>query len=141
MLNWDEKFATGHSMVDCQHRMLFAYLNRLEHITLVTNPTMDELELFLRFVDFLETYVLTHFRQEEECMLQYRCPAHAANQQAHAEFLEYFRRYKQRLDAKGCRLDALKELHAACRAWIESHILTIDQRLTQCLGHPAAGAT
>lgn len=135
MLNWDDKFATGHLMIDCQHRMLFAYLNRLEEITCHTNPTKEEVELFLRFTDFLETYVLTHFQQEEECMFEHRCPAHAANRAAHQGFIEFFRRFKGRLEAKGCQIEALKELQEACKEWIQDHILKIDAQLKPCLGH------
>jgi len=66
MLNWNEKFETGHELIDTQHRMLISYINRLEVMAGITNPSAVDIELFSRFIEFLESYILTHFTEEGE---------------------------------------------------------------------------
>ena len=101
MLNWNENFATGHALIDTQHRMLIAYVNRLEGLAENTRPSPEEVVLFLRFIEFLEDYLVTHFREEEQCMYRFRCPAHYDNKRAHSEFLDFFQGFKLRFWPRG----------------------------------------
>ncbi|HUC86134.1 MAG TPA: hemerythrin domain-containing protein [Candidatus Acidoferrales bacterium] len=139
MLKWTEKFETGNALLDAQHRMLITYINRLEPFTRVTNPTPQEIDLFLRVVEFLENYALTHFKDEENCMLRFKCPAYRDNKQAHTEFLDFYRQFSRRLSFEGCRPELVKELHQACVAWIQRHILRIDVQLKSSLEQVATG--
>ena len=132
MLRWKEQFETGHTVVDAQHRMLVTYLNRLERMSQNTNPSPEEVVLFFRFTDFLEGYVITHFKEEEECMHRFRCPAHQQNQAAHGKFLKFFRDFNRRLELEGYRPEIIKELFDACAAWIQEHILRVDTQLKPC---------
>jgi len=132
MLNWNENFATGQALIDTQHRMLIAYVNRLEGLAENTSPSPEEVALFLRFIEFLEDYLVTHFKEEEQCMYRFRCPAHHDNLRAHSEFLDFFRGFKLRFDLEGYRSEVVRELFAACVAWIQRHILRIDVQLRSC---------
>ena len=133
MLQWTDKFETGHGQIDSQHKLLISYINHLESMARTTNPCRREVEFMLNLVDFIENYIAVHFRNEESCMLRYRCPAHAENKNAHEQFLKFFQQFKQRFDAEGCRPEVLQELHEACRVWIQGHILHIDVQLRPCL--------
>jgi hemerythrin len=139
MLQWSEKFVTGHSLIDFQHKMLISYINQLEGLTRNTNPTRKEVEFCLQLIGFMDTYITVHFAEEETCMESYRCPVKHENQKAHQDFQRFFRRFKARFDAEGCRPDNLTELHQASSAWIQSHILQIDMQIKPCLKH-APGA-
>ena len=97
MLNWSEKFETGHSWIDAQHRMLIAYVNRLESLSKVTNPSPEDVVMFFQFINFLEDYLVSHFKEEEDCMFHFRCPAHHDNKMAHRDFLDFFKGFKRRL--------------------------------------------
>jgi hemerythrin len=112
--------------------MLIAYVNRLEGLAENTNPSPEEVALFLRFIEFLEDYLVSHFREEEECMFRFRCPAHQDNKRAHTEFLDFFRGFKLRFLDEGYRPEVVRELFAACVAWIQRHILRIDVQLRPC---------
>ncbi len=133
MLQWSEQFETGHALIDTQHKMLITYSNRLGTIARNNNPNRQEVEFVLQFIDFLETYVNTHFEQEEECMESYRCPAHQENKLAHREFLVFYGQFKQRFVTGGFRPEVLTELSEFCGNWIKRHILQIDMRIKPCL--------
>jgi hemerythrin len=132
MLAWSDQFETGHPLIDAQHRMLFSYINRLEVMSQKTGFTREEFEYFLRFVEFLENYILVHFKNEEQCMYRFRCPAHQDNLHSHREFLEFYREFALRLDSKGCGPEAVKELYHFCSNWVRQHILRIDMQLKPC---------
>lgn len=138
MLQWREEFETGHSLIDSQHRMLISHINRLGGLAQAAKAVKDERESLSRFVDFMETYILTHFSEEEECMFRHKCPVHQENIRAHREFVDWFRKFKSRLNTEGYRPEALKELHESCKAWIQQHILRIDVQLKPCLGQAGA---
>jgi hemerythrin len=132
MLDWNEKFATGHHLIDLQHRMLISYVNRLEELSASRHPSKDEIELFFHFMDFLEGYITTHFSEEEGCMFRFRCAAHKENMIAHTEFLDFFRGFKLRLETQGYNPAVVREMYAACIAWILRHILRVDVQLSAC---------
>ena len=136
MLQWNDSFETGHALIDTQHKMLITYINRLETISRNTNPSRQEAEFIVQFIGFMETYIDVHFKQEEECMDSYRCPAHQENKDAHRDFLILFRRFKQQFDTDGSRPEVLMDLHNSVSVWIQKHIMQIDVRLKPCLNHP-----
>lgn len=134
MLAWNDKFATGSALVDTQHRMLIEKINHLENQLngpLPPKATCDEL------INFLGSYVVTHFKFEEQCMEKAKCPAHEINKKAHADFLTFFGKFKEKYVAEGPKPELLKGLHKAAAEWIQNHILTIDIKLKQSLA--AAG--
>ena len=133
MLLWTEKFETGHALIDSQHKMLVRYINRLDGLSRITNPSRQEAEFCIQLIGFLDTYITVHFAQEENCMERYNCPAQQENKKAHQDFLQFFQKFKKRFDAEGCRPDIMMELHGACSSWIQQHILKIDCQLTPCL--------
>jgi hemerythrin len=133
MLQWSQHFETGDPAIDSQHRALISHINRLEEMSHNTNPNRQEVEFILNLVDFVENYTQMHFSHEEDCMERHRCPAHQENKAAHNHFLNFFREFKRRFEAEGCRPNVLKDLHDACSSWIQDHILKIDTRLKPCL--------
>jgi len=129
MIHWTDKFATGDALIDSQHRMLISYINRLEELSRITNPSREQVEQFWAFIEFMEGYVKMHFQDEDACMYRTRCPAYQVNKKMHGEFLVFFRNFLQRLDAEGCRPAVVKELYDYCSVWVQQHILRIDTQL------------
>ena len=133
MVNWTERFATASKVIDQQHRMLINNLNHLESMLTDTNPTREEGEFLIHLIDFLESYAITHFQFEEQCMERYRCPAHAKNKQAHEQFLKFISEFKECSQREGLRPDILRSLHRTLSEWIEGHIPHLDVQLRPCI--------
>lgn len=136
MLIWNKQFETGVPEIDAQHRQLIQHVNRLEAMLVQTNFSKAEVEFLVGFVTFLEDYVESHFRYEEDCMVRFRCPAHQKNQQAHEHFRGLFRRFRERIGKEGLRMELILELNQTIQGWIEGHILAVDTGLRGC--HPHA---
>jgi len=133
MVLWNEKFETGVGRIDLQHRMLINNINHLEEMLVNTNPTREECNFLIHLIGFLESYADMHFAVEEQCMERYRCPAHQQNKDAHQQYRDFFKNFKQRCAAEGFRQDVLKDLHATACQWIENHILQVDTQLKRCV--------
>ena len=133
MLTWNEQFKTGSDTIDEQHQMLIHNINHLECLVNETNPTKETCDFLIGLVDFLESHTEKHFRFEEDCMERHRCPAHAKNKQAHGEFMEFLKQFKEHTRHKGFRPDAVRTLHQTMSQWIEEHILQVDIQLKPCL--------
>src|SRR5690348_18311506 len=133
MVIWTERFATGSETLDQQHRLLINNLNLLESLLADTNHSREQGEFLIHLVDFLESYAITHFKFEEECMERYRCPVHAQNKQAHAQFMEFLREFKEHCRAQGLRPDVLRSLYQRLSSWVEEHLLGVDTQLRPCI--------
>ena len=133
MVHWTEQFTTGSVALDRQHQTLIENINLLETKLLISSPSRQDYESIMQVVDFLEVYADAHFKAEEECMAAYRCPAHAKNKQAHAEFLEFFRDFKEHNRAKGFPREIVATLHEVTSRWIAEHILHVDTQLKSCV--------
>ena len=129
MLTWSEQFATGSALVDTQHRMLIDKINLLERMLSGPPPAKSAVDELL---NFLGSYVGTHFKFEEQCMEKARCPAHERNKQAHAAFLDVFAKFKARYQVEGPKPELLKSLQTTASDWIKSHILSVDIQLKAC---------
>ena len=66
-------------------------------------------------------------------MNRLKCPVRVENKNAHRTFLEFFRKFKLRLEAEGYHPGVMQELHESCSSWIQQHILRIDVQLKPCL--------
>ena len=133
MVVWNEQYATGSRFIDQQHQVLIDNINHLEGMLTNTNLTRDDFGFLIHLVDFLEFYADSHFKYEEQCMKRYRCPAHAQNKLAHAQFMVFFRHFKQRCEAEGFRLEIIRELHQKMNSWIHDHLLEVDTQLKPCI--------
>lgn len=133
MLIWSEQFATGSPTIDEQHRQLIKHVNRFDAMLNKTNPTRSDIEFIIQFLDFLDDYMESHFSYEEQCMENFHCPMHQKNQQAHENFKQMFRRYKEDTAREGFRMAPLVYLSETMRVWIQDHILRIDTGLKPCL--------
>ena len=97
-LKWDPRtMATGVEEIDAQHQELIQHLNEFFNLMHMGRggDGLDE------FMDFLSQYAAWHFKHEEGCMEEYRCPAAAANKRAHQTFIQIFRGYRNRLLEEG----------------------------------------
>ena len=133
MVQWTEEFTTGSSTLDFQHQTLIDNINRLEAMLAICHPTWGDYEAMFEVVDFLEFYADAHFMAEEQCMEAYRCPAHAKNKQAHADFLSFFAEFKAHNKLKGFPRETVVKLHAIASRWITEHILRVDAQLKPCM--------
>jgi hemerythrin len=122
---WDDSFSTGEPSVDLQHRYLIKTINELAE-ALDAGKGRDVVSEILVVTQF---YAEWHFQREEDCMERYKCPMADANKNAHAVFIEKFKKFRQDFE-KGGATDALAtRIYTELGDWLVNHILKIDKSL------------
>ncbi len=82
MLEWDDKYSVGISIIDEEHKKLFGILNKVivakEH-----NGTPEEL---WEVLSEMTNYAHTHFRTEETYMKEFNYPEYQDHKEEHRGF-------------------------------------------------------
>jgi hemerythrin len=128
--SWDESMSTGMPRLDKQHQMLIQKFN--EFTDILDDPNQFR-ETAADVLDFLQFYATWHFKQEEDCMDQYKCPIAAENRQAHEEFMVQFGNLYQRWQSGTMDVVTARKTHETLGIWIKNHIIETDTRLKPCL--------
>jgi hemerythrin-like metal-binding protein len=124
-IEWQDTYATGIDRVDCQHKRLFEWVNKLE-TQLENEVTLAQTQEIL---DFLSSYTRTHFTFEEMCMHIHACPAAQRNRDAHDGFIAAVESFQARARGGDCSRAFVKEIFGAAGAWLKSHICKVDNEL------------
>lgn len=121
-ITWNKSLETGIELIDAQHMELFARIDRLE-LAMYNGRAVTELANLL---EYLESYVIEHFKTEEDLMLDISFPGYAAHTREHNDFRKSIERllveYKNRGADSYLAIDVDKQL----RKWLEHHIMKVD---------------
>lgn len=126
---WEPVMATGHVLIDDDHRLILGHLAGLEQLSSEHRLVSCGLDQYAAFVDF----VGDHFGREEALMEPLRRDHVMAHRSEHDLFLDQLAHFS-RLFGKG---DAVlhDELLRFLRAWLIGHIMGSDHKLAHLLAH------
>jgi hemerythrin len=130
MITWDESMSTGVALIDAQHKMLFQKFNEFSE----TISGSTSREAAAEMLDFLQFYATWHFRQEEKCMDEYKCPVAAQNKKAHAEFLSTFGGFYEQWQNGTISPELVRKTHQGLGDWLVNHVSRTDTQLRPCVG-------
>lgn len=128
MTLWSDRFLTGHTQIDDEHR---EFCRQLDAIKLAVDAGAGR-EQIVALIVTLQRYVLGHFAREEMHMERVECPARKANCTAHRELEGKLERWLEVLTTSGAPVSLLMDIHRESCAWIQHHILHIDCQLRGC---------
>ena len=129
LIEWDEaRMTTGVEAIDEQHQELIGMINKL-HRACLAGVGKEELR---QMMNFLASYVKTHFDHEEGLMDRHQCPSKAANLIAHQKFLKNFEAMRTRFETDGATTSLLLDMRALVGDWLATHICNVDTKLRQC---------
>jgi hemerythrin len=128
---WNDSLTTGVATLDQQHRELFRQVAALGE-AMSKGKGREELG---RILDFVGSYVKTHFAEEEKAMERFACPVAAANKQAHAQLLATFTSLRKRFDESGAGPAIVIEISNTLGNWLVEHIRGVDLKLRDCVSN------
>lgn len=122
LLAWDSSFDLNIDVIDKHHRQLVGLLNRSYDALRVNDA--QRISLVLKELYDYTTY---HFSTEEEMMLQYGFPSHAAHEQEHSRFSGHVNELQTKLTIG----EALYNIQIVVflKEWLLNHILVSDREL------------
>ena len=121
-MEWSPEFSIGLPEIDAQHQELFKRLNALTEATDAGNK-----QEIVRLLDFLDTYVVQHFKDEEAAMDELRFPYVAMHKAAHASFVAELKSIEAEFSATGATAWLATRLEGAVTDWLKKHLLNMDQ--------------
>lgn len=128
-MQWDASLATGHDLVDDQHRGIIALINEFVELQEADCDRETVAAALVRLSD----YVSTHFAEEERLMAFYAYPEDATRHHC-AEHVKLSDRTRQLVLAHRVGDDQVVcELVALMREWLTEHIMRVDRRLVDHL--------
>lgn len=132
---WDDRYMTGETLVDSEHRQLVAIINEIIELT----SKYETAEEITSVLDRLVQYAVVHFAHEEELMATCACdPRFAARHVAvHKNFAEQVTRMRE---APGGGVD-LESLLRFLTSWLAYHILGMDKAMARQIHRIHAGVT
>jgi hemerythrin len=128
-IEWEDDLATGIDKIDNQHRVIFTRFAQFSSAC-VEGVAGDEL---VRLFKFLEGYTAVHFREEVEAMAGAKYPQIAAQETAHAAFLEEFARLRGLVEENGPVIENILNAKRAMIQWLINHIRHMDKAFADYL--------
>jgi hemerythrin len=124
-IEWQEYLSVGVAEIDAQHRQLFdrfnAFLGASE-----AGQGGDEVS---RLFSFLDSYVATHFADEERFQQQIGFPDLPQHREQHLAFLGQLAELKERLHKDGPSRSLVTSTSVAMTGWLIDHIAKLDRAI------------
>ena len=121
-ISWNDNLKTGIHDIDEQHQQLFETINKLEKFKESNIGLKDVL------VE-LQTYMLRHFKTEEEYMRYTNYPDYTAHKNAHDKVLEDYREIMKKDLATDFALNPRMELTTFIEDWLTDHYTNTDVKM------------
>jgi hemerythrin len=122
---WSKELETGNALIDTQHKQLIQALNDLLAACsggkgrAAVNTTMD----------FLATYTVKHFGDEEKLQLQYHYPDYANHKKLHDNFKKFVQDLTAQLKADGPTIALVSKVSFGVGDWLINHIKKEDVKV------------
>jgi hemerythrin len=129
-IKWNEDLALGVPLIDDQHKEL---ISRVDKLLLACKEGQGNDEV-ARLLDFLDTYVITHFRDEEKLQQENGFPDYETHKREHATFIANIADLKKRMKAEGnIQLEHVLNANNLLLDWLLRHIAIQDRALGEHL--------
>ena len=126
MIEWEDKFSVGISILDEQHKKLIEIINKASMVEISSNSPKDVLAI----LDQMTEYILKHFETEEHYMKEFDFPGFQSHRNEHIDFTNTIIDYKIR--AVGGDYKIINEIIEYLMEWIVNHIQVIDRQYIDC---------
>jgi hemerythrin-like metal-binding protein len=124
-LAWNAELETGNPAIDSQHKQLFKLTSDLiDACSGGQKPAVLEEAL-----NFLASYTIKHFTDEEALQLQYHYPAYEAHKKLHDDFKKTASSLIAEYKAKGTSLDLSTKVYSIIVHWLVEHISGEDSKI------------
>lgn len=129
IINWRDSLATGHELIDEQHKELFKRFNNLLAACNEGRGSEEVLKILL----FLGDYVREHFAAEEKLQLKYDYPGYPAHKELHTGFTKTLRELERQAKEGGATVSLVIQTNQTLVNWLITHISGVDKELADYL--------
>jgi hemerythrin len=128
-IEWRESLSIGVDEIDNQHKQLLSHFDQLLKAC-ENGKGMEELKELLNFLD---GYVIKHFKDEESIQRLRNYPGYEAHKKEHEAFITQLNALKLEISTQGAALHHIIETNHLMLKWLLHHISTVDVQLGKFL--------
>lgn len=128
-IEWDDTLATGHKLIDTQHKELFSRVNRL----LTACADGHGRGAVIETLAYLEDYTRKHFAAEEQEMRGARYPDLEAHRRAHLEFIGSVAELRDEVEKAGTGTYLVVTTNRVVVDWLLGHVKKRDKAFAEWL--------
>lgn len=121
-MTWRDSFALGIPQIDKQHKELCDQIDKLQEASMKGQGSAE----VLKILNFLESYTVKHFSDEEKLQQQLKYPQFQQHKAKHTEFISKIAKMKKEATDKGVNLTLVISLNQMISTWLIEHIKTAD---------------
>ncbi len=126
MIEWEDKFSVGISIIDDEHKKLIGILNMVIFVK-GHNDNPEEIREVLREIT---NYALTHFATEETYMKKYNFPEYQDHKEEHRGFSVEIISYLDKMIKGNSQI--ANEIIEYLKWWLVNHIQVSDKKYIDC---------
>ncbi|MDR1893759.1 MAG: hemerythrin family protein [Spirochaetales bacterium] len=122
---WNEEYETGNEEIDAQHRQIFKLTSDL-----VDACSQGQSAAVLQeALDFLASYTVKHFADEEALQLKYHFPGYEEHKKLHEDFKKTVAALIQEHKEEGSSESLSRKVYSIIVHWLIRHIQGEDQKI------------
>ena len=125
LISWTPDLAVHVDKIDEQHKELFKRFNQVGD-AIWEGKGKEEIG---KFLGFMAEYVVVHFRDEEDIMLQNDYPGYSTQKSAHETFTKQMMEIKAKFDNGEADTPLVVKVVEELGSWFKNHIRTLDLAL------------
>ncbi len=126
MIEWNDKYSVGISIIDEQHKKLFGIVNK----TIYAKEHNDNTDVLKEVLEEMTDYALEHFKTEEAYMREFNYPEYEYHNEKHYDFITKTTGYFNRVVNGEYHIS--DELLVYLKQWLVNHIQICDRQYIDC---------
>lgn len=132
---WKEKYKIGIQTIDEQHEELFRRVSEFVQSLRQEGRWEEKLSKVKETMDFMQSYVVTHFDYEEAYQRKINYPDCDSHRKIHEAFKAEVHQYAQQFERDGYQEELVQKLGGKLMAWLINHVAATDLKMAQYANH------
>ncbi|WP_058486107.1 bacteriohemerythrin [Defluviitalea phaphyphila] len=126
-MRWNSNLETGVEKIDIQHKEIIKRINGvLEACTQQRGK-----EIVGDTLNFLEKYVIEHFKDEEESQIKSGYPKYKEHKILHDNFIQDLKDLRNKFEQDGATLTVVLNMNKVVVRWLARHIMQEDKEFAK----------
>jgi hemerythrin len=126
---WKDKYELGVSQIDAQHKELFRRVESFMQTLRSAGNWEEKVPKLNETLEFMKTYVVEHFRDEEEYQKSICYPGYEAHKQIHTGMVNYVLEVSKQYEDSNFNEQLMQQFGGKLLAWLINHVAAEDQRI------------
>lgn len=127
---WKDKYRLGVDVIDTQHLELFERVDAFLRTLREAKSWDEKVSRVNETLDFMNGYVVEHFRDEEAYQQKIGYPGYEAHKKIHDDMVSYVIQVTTGYKEKGYDEHLMQQFGGKLLAWLINHVAAEDQRIS-----------